>query len=240
MRLLTTANYHQTWNNKFLLDQMLFYLMQLKQPLETVKMLKTYAELPDDDKYKFYELDETKSKKVINTDNFWECSELNVDTGRKMLLYRNDKTDDSNKAIPFMKNWNAEHFKTYMGSECMSKFDSVTNYVKNANGDRFAGYCVNTDFITPEGHKFRAYDFAYKNLQDKCLMNSVWDVYNYRPTSIFTVDGTVYGSNKLRTFDYKKRAKSNYLIAPSVIDRVLMFEPHHLLTNKNKVYFLKY
>jgi hypothetical protein len=75
-------------------------------------------------------------------------------------------------------------------------------------------------------------------------------VYNYRSTSIYTIDGQIaLGERQLlsfdalmrkREFDYKKRAGSGYLIGPSVIDRVFMFEPHHPSVTKTKIEFITY
>ena len=123
-----------------------------------------------------------------------------------------------------------------LGKDILAKFNSVTEYVaRNKSHDKFAGYCMNPEFIV-EGSKFRAYDFSYKDITTNCNMNTIWDVYNYGPTAIFTLDGPK------RTFDYAKRVNSSNILAPAVVDRVFMFEPYkqYVSIDNTKVGFVRY
>lgn len=242
MRMLTSANYALPESNTkkgYILDQMLYYLMQCdnsKSLLKSIDAVKMYTELENVDKYEI-----NNGRHVVGLENsdFWLCAGCDIALGRKMLLYRigGVKTFCSYligkiRNTPKCK----DQTESILGSDILSKFNAVDKYVEsNKSVDKFAGYCMNPEFIV-EGSKFRAYDFSYKDLNDNCNMNTIWDVYNYKPTAIFTLDGPK------RTFDYAKRVKSGNILAPAVVDRVFMFEPYkqYVSIDNTKVGFVKY
>ena len=240
MRMLTSALYTYESKKNYILDQMLYYLMRCyssKDDLKAITAIRDYTGLGDVSKY------EKKNDKHVfeldGADSFWSCQGCDVEMGRKMLLYRlgGQRTFCVNVAGKVGNKPKCHDMtKSLLGEDILGKFNSVAKYVKENKGvDRFAGYCMNPEFICG-GHKFRAYDFSYKDINDNCNMNTIWDVYNYGPTAIFTIDGPK------RVFDYAKRVKSGNILAPAVVDRVFMFEPHvsYDRVDAMKVGFIKY
>ena len=241
MRMLTSALYEHESKKNYILDQMLYYLMQCdtsKEDLKSIKAIRAYTELGGD-----VSMYEKKNEKHVfeldGPDSFWSCQGCDVEMGRKMLLYRlGGQQTFCSHVVGKIGNKPKCHDMTQslLGKDILGKFNSVAKYVKeNKEVDRFAGYCMNPEFICG-GHKFRAYDFSYKDLNDNCNMNTIWDVYNYGPTATFSLDGPT------RVFDYAKRVKSGNILAPAVVDRVFMFEPHvsYNRVDNTKVGFIKY
>jgi len=238
MRILSSAMYEYESKKKYILDQMLYYLMQCdnsKQMVKSIDAIKKYAGLGDVSMYE----NEAGSKRVLDNNKFWNCVGCDISFGRKMLLYRlggvntfcsylTGKVGNTPKCNDLTE--------SLLGKYIVAKFNEVDKYVEsNKDGDKFAGYCMNPEFVVGD-NKFRAYDFSYKDLTSKCMMKTIWDVYNYKPTAIFTLDGPN------RTFDYDKRVKSGNILAPAVVDRVFMFEPHkhYVSIDNTKVGFVKY
>ena len=240
MRMLTSATYEYESKKNYILDQMLYYLMQCdnsKLSLKSIDAIKKYTELENVDKYE----SDVDSKFVLDGIKFWNCAGCDIALGRKMLLYR---LGGANTFCSYLtgrinskeKSKCVDQTATILGSDILSKFNAVDKYVEgNKLVDKFAGYCMNPDFVVGD-NKFRAYDFSYKDLNDNCIMKTIWDVYNYKPTAIFTLDGPN------RTFDYAKRVNSSNILAPAVVDRVFMFEPHkqYVSIDNTKVGFVKY
>lgn len=236
MRMLTSANYTLAESNTkkgYILDQMLFYLMQCDKGnndsgLKSVKAIHEYAKLDDITRQSSEYINGDKSKPVISSDDYWACAGCDTFMGRKMLLYRLGGRDTfcsrligekDNKGNPKC----SDDTRNKLGDYITNKFIDAERYFKAAaTRDKYAGYCMNPEFVLPDGHKFRAYDFSYKSFNEPCNITTIWDVYNYGPTAIFTLDGPT------RQFDYNKRVKSGYILAPAVVDRVFMFEPHIL------------
>ena len=90
--------------------------------------------------------------------------------------------------------------------------------------DPYAGYCLNPEFNI-NGGKYMAYDFTYKPIiaGSTEVINDLTQLYSYGPTAIFTPN--VIGMDGSREFDSAKRAKSGGLLGPSHTDRILMFVP---------------
>lgn len=243
MRMLTSAKYNYEAKSDYILDQMLYYLMQCDTgtELKSITGIKYYAGLGDVSNYEYK--DKNHVFELDGSDNFWSCTKCDITLGRKMLLYRLGGSDTfcsylTGKVVN--KPMCHDMTESLLGKGILGKFNSVAEYVKRNKEkgneyDKFAGYCMNPEFIV-EGSKFRAYDFSYKNLNDNCNMNTIWDVYNYGPTAIFALDGPT------RKFDYAKRIKSGNILAPAVVDRVFMFEPHkpYISINNTKVGFIAY
>lgn len=239
MRMLSSANYIYASKTKYILDQMLFYLMQCENSenkLNSIAAIENYLTINNFDSFE----SNSEGKYVLNT-KFWTCVKCDIALGRKMLLYR---IGNGNPFCSYLtgnvKNNKRPECKDItnllLGSDILQKFNAVDMYVKNNKADdKFAGYCMNPSFVAGD-NLFRAYDFSYKDLTTNCMMNTIWDVYNYKPTAIFTLDGPN------RTFDYAKRVKSGYILAPAIVDRVFMFEPHklHVIIDTAKVGFVNY
>jgi hypothetical protein len=243
MRMLTSAMYEYDGKKKYILDQMLYYLMQCdtdgELTLNSINAIKKYAELGNIDKYDY----DTNGNSVLDkSSSFWECAGCDSAFGRKMLLYRLGGVNTFCSYLTGKGQRNElpkciDQTKLLLGKAILAKFNEVDKYVAgNKAVDKFAGYCMNPNFVVGSSTKFRAYDFSYKALTSKCMMKTIWDVYNYKPTAIFTLDGPN------RTFDYAKRVKSGNILAPAVVDRVFMFEPHkpYVSINNTKVGFVKY
>ena len=250
MRMLTSANYALPESNTkkgYILDQMLYYLMQCDKGnvgipgLKSVKAIHKYATLDDISRQNIEYINGNKSKPGISRDDYWDCKGCDISMGRKMLLYRLGGRDTFCSCLKGEKNNKgnpkcSDDTLDKLGDYVTNKFIDAVHYSKsNATRDKYAGYCMNPEFVVGD-NKFRAYDFSYKDLTSKCMMNTIWDVYNYKPTAIFTLDGPK------RTFDYDKRVKSGNILAPAVVDRVFMFEPHkqYVSIDNTKVGFVKY
>jgi hypothetical protein len=238
MRMLTSAMYEHDSKKNYILDQMLYYLMQCDTELKSIKAIRAYTGLGDVSKYEFKD-----GRHVVDLENsaFWDCKGCDIVLGRKMLLYRLAGSKSfcsylTGRVNSKEKSKCVDQTESLLGKDILAKFNLVTEYVaRHKSHDKFAGYCMNPEFIV-EGSKFRAYDFSYKDLNDNCNMNTIWDVYNYGPTAIFTLDGP------MRTFDYAKRVKSGNILAPAVVDRVFMFEPHkpYVAVDNTKIGFVTY
>lgn len=254
MRMLSSAthifDHNYSSKRNYILDQMLYYLMQgdsdtNTQKLLSIRAIKKYTTINNVNASE-YNIKTTPVKHVFEGNTFWDCKGCNIELCRKMLLYRLGGVNTFCSFLAdIIKNTKArcdDATESILGHVMLSKFNSVTEYVKKATHDTFSGYCMNPEFDCG-GYKFRAYDFSYKALNTKIntKIDTIWDVYNYKPTAIFTLNPNTNKESKYsetREFDYAKRVKSGNILAPAVVDRVFMFEPHYPYTDNTKIWFI--